>query len=47
MLTPLAAAPILREYRDVFRLAVGGPAGGPALAALALAARVRGYGKPA
>jgi quercetin dioxygenase-like cupin family protein len=45
MLRPLAAAPILREFRDVFRLAVAGPAGGPAVAALALVGRLRGYGR--
>ena len=42
MLTPPAAAPILREYRDVFRLGLPDAVARPALAALSAVARLRG-----
>jgi hypothetical protein len=43
MLTPVAAAPLLREFRTEFRLALPAPVGRAALAILGLAARVKGY----
>jgi quercetin dioxygenase-like cupin family protein len=43
MLTPVAAAPILRRYRDEFRMALPGPAERAGLAALAVIARLRGF----
>jgi hypothetical protein len=46
MLTPLSAAPILREFDQEFALGVPAPVARPALAALAAVARLR-YGAPA
>ncbi|MEA2305422.1 MAG: hypothetical protein QOH43_2702 [Solirubrobacteraceae bacterium] len=43
LLTPVAAAPLLREYRSEFRLALPRPLGRAALFVLSLAARVKGY----
>jgi quercetin dioxygenase-like cupin family protein len=43
MLTPVAAAPLLHEYRDTFQLAWPAPVRIAALAALRAAARVKGY----
>jgi quercetin dioxygenase-like cupin family protein len=43
VLTPVAAAPLLREYRAEFQLALPAPLERTALAVLAAAARVKGY----
>ena len=43
MLTPLAAAPILKTYRDAFRLALPAPVERVAITALAAAGRARGH----
>jgi mannose-6-phosphate isomerase-like protein (cupin superfamily) len=43
VLTPVAAAPLLREYRPEFQLALPAPLERTALAVLGAAARVKGY----
>ncbi|MCW3023488.1 MAG: hypothetical protein JWR30_2810 [Conexibacter sp.] len=43
MLTPVAAAPLLHEYRTEFALALPAPVRAPAMTALRVAARLRGY----
>jgi mannose-6-phosphate isomerase-like protein (cupin superfamily) len=43
MLTPVAAAPLLHEYRTEFALALPAPVRATAMTALRVAARLRGY----
>ena len=45
-MTPVGAAPVLREFSDEFRLTVPGVVTAPLLGALSLVARVRGYPRP-
>jgi hypothetical protein len=43
VLTPVAAAPLLRKYRAEFQLALPAALERPALAVLGAAARIKGY----
>ena len=45
-MTPLGAAPVLREFSEEFRLTVPGVVSAPLLAGLAAVARLRGYPRP-